>query len=227
MTSWPRSLTRVAFLAGVALIAAAALLAWARWPRSPDSGTIPNAAPTHASTKKTRPPATVIPKPAVPAAPRPSTRWDFTGQRRPVSLQIPSLGVSASILPVSVGQHGALGIPDNGSRVGWWSEGPAPGDSRGTAVLAGHVDTPAGPGALFQLRTVNVGAKVVVHERGGPTQFRVAAIREYHKSALPWKKIFNQDVRGRLVIITCGGPFDSSTGHYLDNVVAYAVPAAS
>jgi hypothetical protein len=27
-----------------------------------------------------------------------------------------------------------------------------------------------------------------------------------------------------LAVVTCGGPFDSSTGHYWDNVVVYAVP---
>jgi hypothetical protein len=28
----------------------------------------------------------------------------------------------------------------------------------------------------------------------------------------------------RLVIITCGGPFDYATHHYYDNVVAYGIP---
>jgi hypothetical protein len=30
---------------------------------------------------------------------------------------------------------------------------------------------------------------------------------------------------GRLVLVTCGGPFDAMTGHYPDNVVVTAVPA--
>jgi hypothetical protein len=29
----------------------------------------------------------------------------------------------------------------------------------------------------------------------------------------------------RGVIITCGGPFDAATGHYLDNTIAWAMPA--
>jgi len=28
----------------------------------------------------------------------------------------------------------------------------------------------------------------------------------------------------RLALITCGGEFDGSTGHYVDNVVVVAVP---
>jgi hypothetical protein len=34
-------------------------------------------------------------------------------------------------------------------------------------------------------------------------------------------------VAGRLVLVTCGGPFDASTGNYLDNIVAFAVPVAA
>ncbi len=31
--------------------------------------------------------------------------------------------------------------------------------------------------------------------------------------------------RPRLVLVTCGGPFDRVAGHYRDNVVLTAVPA--
>jgi hypothetical protein len=34
-------------------------------------------------------------------------------------------------------------------------------------------------------------------------------------------------VAARLVIVSCGGPFDATTGHYLDNIVAYAAPAGT
>jgi hypothetical protein len=34
-------------------------------------------------------------------------------------------------------------------------------------------------------------------------------------------------VAARLVVVSCGGPFDASTGHYLDNIVAYAVPSGT
>jgi hypothetical protein len=29
----------------------------------------------------------------------------------------------------------------------------------------------------------------------------------------------------KLALVTCGGPFDSATGHYLDNVIVWAAPA--
>jgi hypothetical protein len=29
----------------------------------------------------------------------------------------------------------------------------------------------------------------------------------------------------KLALVTCGGPFVSATGHYLDNVIVWATPA--
>jgi len=37
--------------------------------------------------------------------------------------------------------------------------------------------------------------------------------------------IFAQDGPARLVLISCGGPFDRTAGSYLDNIVVFAVPA--
>jgi hypothetical protein len=37
--------------------------------------------------------------------------------------------------------------------------------------------------------------------------------------------IFSRNGKPRLVIVTCGGPFDQAIRHYRDNVVVTAVPA--
>ena len=50
------------------------------------------------------------------------------------------------------------------------------------------------------------------------------AVRTYGKDDLP-ASIFARSGRERLVLVTCGGPFDSRTHHYSDNIVVYAVPA--
>jgi hypothetical protein len=56
-------------------------------------------------------------------------------------------------------------------------------------------------------------------------KFLITGVRTYDKTALPYKEIFDQNSVGRLAIVTCGGAFDPSTGNYLDNIVAFAVPA--
>jgi hypothetical protein len=145
--------------------------------------------------------------------------------RVPVRLRIPAIGVNAPVLPTGVQAGGALAIPPDPADVGWWAGGGFPGDTTGAVVLAGHIDSAAsGPGALLRLRDVRPGAGITVTAGGHAYQYRVVALRAYAKDALPATAVFGQSVRPRLVIVSCGAPFDAATGHYLDNLVAYAVP---
>ncbi len=91
-------------------------------------------------------------------------------------------------------------------------------------VLDGHVDMAGqGPGALFELRAVRPGAAVIVETAGGPEHWAVDGVRTYLKGHVP--AVLFTGAGPRLVIITCGGPFDWATHHYDDNVVVYASPA--
>ncbi len=45
---------------------------------------------------------------------------------------------------------------------------------------------------------------------------------EYPKDAFPTAKVYGPTTRAELRLITCGGTFDRSIGHYRDNIVAYA-----
>ena len=144
----------------------------------------------------------------------------------PVRLQIPVLGVSAAVVSVGVAANGGLGIPADPSVVGWWAGGGSPGQPSGATVLTGHIDSAvSGPGALFRLQDVRPGAIVIVTADGHTYRYVVQAIRAYLKARLPAAAIFDQHVTARLIIVSCGGPFDAVTGLYLDNIVAYALPA--
>ena len=46
------------------------------------------------------------------------------------------------------------------------------------------------------------------------------------KTALPTQRIWNRTRRPVLRLITCGGSFDRSIGHYRDNVIVYARAAS-
>ena len=142
----------------------------------------------------------------------------------PVRLQIPAIGVNAPVVPTGVQAGGALAIPPDPRDVGWWAAGAFPGKPAGAVILAGHIDSAvSGPGALFRLQNLRPGAAVTVTADGHAYRYRVAALRAYAKDALPAAAIFGQQVSARLVIVSCGGPFDPATGHYLENIVAYAV----
>ncbi|MGO8886679.1 MAG: class F sortase [Streptosporangiaceae bacterium] len=89
----------------------------------------------------------------------------------------------------------------------------------------GHVDTVvSGPGALFYLRDLRPGDVLSLRAARHTYRYVVRAMRAYAKAVLPAASIFSQHVAARLAIVTCGGPFDAATHHYLDNIIAYAVP---
>jgi hypothetical protein len=48
------------------------------------------------------------------------------------------------------------------------------------------------------------------------------SIRLYAKAALP-PTVYAADGKARLVLVTCGGPFDAASGHYLDDLIVTAV----
>jgi hypothetical protein len=116
-------------------------------------------------------------------------------------------------------------VPADPLVLGWWVNRAVPGSPVGTAVIDGHVDSAiAGMGALFELRSLKPGARLEVVGPQGSLACTVVAVREYSKKRFPKELLFTQDVAGRLVILTCGGPFDAATHSYLDNVAAFAVP---
>lgn len=153
---------------------------------------------------------------------------DVTPSMTPRRLQIPSLAVDAAIGAVGVENNGAMEVPDDVRDVGWYRHGPAPG-APGAAVIAGHVDSrEQGPGAFFDLRRLGVGARVEVIDGNGDVQrYDVVARRTYDKAVLPSEDLFARSGPSQLVLITCGGDFDNTTGSYRDNVVIYAQPVPS
>lgn len=155
-----------------------------------------------------------------------SSRQAAVAPPPPVRLRLPRLHVDAQVLPVSVGAKGLLGVPDNPRQLGWWSRSARPGMPSGSVVIDGHVDSAAlGLGALFRLREARPGDDVVLTNAAGrSTRYTVVARRSYPKTSLPVAEVFAADVSSRLVLLTCGGPFDQATRHYADNVVVYAVP---
>jgi len=141
----------------------------------------------------------------------------------PVRVQLPALGVDAPVDAVGASEGGAVVVPDDGARTGWWAPGSAPADPDGSVVLVGHVDTAAGPGALFRLREAEVGQDVVVTDASGAQHlYRTSGGAQFSKDSLPADELFTTAGAPRLVLISCGGEFDRATRHYADNVVVVA-----
>jgi len=148
------------------------------------------------------------------------------GGRVPVLLRAPALGIKAGIVPEVIDiEKGALGMPANIRRLGWWRDGMAPTANSGAILIAGHYDfATAGPGAFFRLPRARRGERIHVTTADGSVHvYRVVTVESYPKTALPLS-VFDRRGPPRLVLVTCGGRFDSTTKHYLDNIVVTAVP---
>ena len=146
----------------------------------------------------------------------------------PNRIEIPAINASAPIVKVGTDPNRELQIPLDPKIVGWWDGGAYPGAAIGTAVFAGHINYAGVQGELARIGTLNPGDHVFITGlRFGKTirlEFKVTGVRTYRKTKLPFAQIFDQNVVGRVAIVTCGGPFDAQTGNYLDNIVVYAVP---
>jgi len=144
----------------------------------------------------------------------------------PARLLVDGLDIDAAVDAVGVEDDGSMVVPAEIDRVGWYRFGAAAGSEQGHAVLAGHVDAAGeGPGALFDLRGVEIGTIVtVVDETGGEHRYEVVGRETIVKDVLPVDDIFARDGEHRLVVVTCGGPFIPELSSYRDNVVVTAVP---
>jgi hypothetical protein len=153
----------------------------------------------------------------------------------PNRIVIPKIDATAPIVKVGTTADRELQVPVDPKVVGWWRYGAKPGAAVGTAILAGHINYAGVTGSMAQIGKLNPGDEVDVYGRKlldghaahrHLVRFTVTGVRTYHKTRLPYAQIFDQKSVGRIALVTCGGPFDASTGNYLDNIVVFAVPKA-
>jgi hypothetical protein len=139
-------------------------------------------------------------------------------------LVVPSLGIDAPVISVGI-TDAQLDVPGDVHMVGEWSGGATPTGTSGTVLIAGHVNWAGqGPGALAHLASIAPDATVLLSTpRGTATTWSVTSVEAVTKADLP-QTIFDRSGPHRLVLVTCGGAFNSATGHYKDNIVVTATP---
>jgi hypothetical protein len=190
----------------------------------------------------TAPASTTSTSAARPAKPRPGV---------PVAIDIPlastnhPAGLHARITAHPLNADGTLYVPADPKQVAWASQDAMPGSDRGTAILVSHVNyvingrTVAGAFAdLAEYIDRAVGRTLTLTLSDGRTlRYRITGGHEYAKDDLAGnpqlrKVLYNQTLTygpadrpsGRLLLVSCGGPFDPVSGEYQDNVFVYALP---
>ena len=146
----------------------------------------------------------------------------------PESISIPKIGAESTLEHVGL-VNGEIDIPPatQPEQAAWWDGSPRPGEV-GPAVILGHVDGEvdgrAGqPGVFHKLHTLKAGDLVTIDREDGSTvQFEVYKVERVPKDAFPAERVYGNTKSPELRLITCGGVFDRSSGHYVDNVIAYA-----
>lgn len=166
---------------------------------------------------------------AAPTLPAPTGPIAAAAQRqsapvsRPAALTIPAIGVQTSLVKLGLTATGALQVPPSTSVAGWYTGSPRPG-AVGSAVIAGHIDSTAGPGVFFRLSSLHPGDRVYVRRADGTLAvFKVTAVHRYAKDSFPTAAVYGPVPDAELRLITCGGTFDYATRSYLSNTVVYAV----
>ncbi|MGW3173685.1 class F sortase [Streptomyces sp. NPDC001153] len=142
----------------------------------------------------------------------------------PTRLLIPKISVDAPFTTLSIGSSGQLQPPPAGDTnlVGWYAKGVSPGE-KGTAIIAGHVDTTTSPAVFANLGELRRGDRFTVERADGrDAAFVVDDAETFAKDDFPSKRVYADAQRPEVRLITCAGDYDHDAKDYKDNLVVFA-----
>ncbi|MDP9430478.1 MAG: class F sortase [Actinomycetota bacterium] len=194
--------------------------------RSTSPSTSPSSSPPASPSAGPSTNSEAVPGPSAPTtspAPPPAATGSVAV---PVSIRVPAIDVESDLITVGLNPDGTLEVPQPGpdyDKAAWFRDSPRPGEV-GPAVIEGHVDSAAnGPSVFYELGNLAPGDRAeVTREDGTVATFEVYDIRVVPKDDFPTLEVYGNTEGPELRLITCGGPFDSSAGSYIDNVVVFA-----
>lgn len=143
----------------------------------------------------------------------------------PTALAIPSIGLEpAPIVKVGTLADGTMDSPRTAIDVGWHAY-TKPGE--GNALFAAHHDYKGALGSFYRLADVKAGDEILVYGPDGVvSRYRATWVRQVGGDTPEAPDILaTREGEPEVTLITCGGYFDSSTGHHVDRIVVRGVPA--
>lgn len=166
---------------------------------------------------------TVLPQPSATPSLRPTVTGPMAAAGSPIQLIVPRLQVNAPVVAIS-GNSGELLPPSDPLMIGWWLEGPEPGDAQGTALLTGHT-VHYGGGAFDHLASLAVGDHFRIRTAKGVITYVVQGVQKYTTGTLARqsKALFRLTGAPRVLLITCA---NWNGTIYLDNTVVTGAPVS-
>ncbi len=140
----------------------------------------------------------------------------------PVRLEIPAIGVDATIEKVGLDALGRVDVPKISANVAWFNQSALPGENGKTSVISGHLDDPYGPAVFYQLRELVPGDEIAVTYSNGDRHVFVVEDKErYAFDQAPAQKIFGATPQRMMNLITCDGAWDAGGANYDQRLVVY------
>ncbi len=170
--------------------------------------TTKKAASRPTTTRATKAPPTKVTQEAATKGVEPSTAI-------PKRLVVKAIGVNVALFHLQLDKRGVLQPPVNPMQAGWWKR-------NGSVVIVGHVDSKSAPAIFYRVRELSPGDPITLETSDGVvTTYVTDRIQQVKKTAFPTDAVYRSGP-GQLRLVTCGGRFDRKTGHYEDNIIAFA-----
>ncbi|MBX4201681.1 class F sortase, partial [Candidatus Saccharibacteria bacterium] len=140
---------------------------------------------------------------------------------QPTHLSIESINLSTDFIKTGQKSDSSIDMPARYDVAAWYDHSPTPGE-RGPSIIVGHVDNYKGPGVFIRLKQIKYGDIITVTRADGSiAKFSVTDMKEYSKHDFPSQEVYGGINYAGIRLITCGGPFNSQTGDYPDNIVVF------
>lgn len=135
-------------------------------------------------------------------------------------LLVPSARLKASIVKVGLTPDGALGAPDNPEVIGWWEDGPSPGQT-GNVLLDGHRDysdiyDQVGTGVCWALPQTQPGDPILIRDNAANVYYLYEVTET---ASVGWDdpdgtRYLAPSHEPILTLVTCEGSFDEDSHNY-------------
>jgi sortase (surface protein transpeptidase) len=170
--------------------------------------TVKKASTRPSTTRATKAPPTRVTQGAAPKGAAPT-------QAIPKRLTVKAIGVNVPLFHLTLDKRGVLQPPANPMQAGWWKR-------NGSTVIVGHVDSKNAPAIFYRVRQLAPGDPITLETSDGVvTTYVTDRIQQVKKTNFPTDAVYRSGP-GQLRLVTCGGRFDRKTGHYEDNIIAFA-----